>query len=102
MRFLSAVSWVERHGVMVEDFMGGSTPSLSRREQRLGLVICDDFDLSYLPEPSVDQLADHCSRVFLRPSLPRLLKVGIASTISWILWSLFSIEFHLPLFGIDF
>jgi hypothetical protein len=52
MRFLSAVSWVERQGVLVDYFMGGSRPSLSQLQSKFGLVMCDNFDLPYLPEPS--------------------------------------------------
>jgi len=53
MRFLSAVSWVERDGVLVDYFMGGGRPTLSQRHTKFGLAIRDK---SYLPEPK-DQKA---------------------------------------------
>jgi hypothetical protein len=52
MRFLSAVSWVMRGGVLVEGFSGGNLPRLMGRQHRYGHVIQDEFDLPYLPEPN--------------------------------------------------
>lgn len=52
MRFLSSVSWVEGNGALVEYFTGGNLPRPAGRSKQRGHVICDDFDLSYLPEPN--------------------------------------------------
>ena len=52
MRFLSAISWVQGSGALVEYITGGNLPRPVGRNKQGGHVICDDFDLSYLPEPS--------------------------------------------------
>lgn len=52
LRFLSAISWVEGRGIVLESFTGGSLPRPMRRQQTHVLAIQEDFDFSYLPEPS--------------------------------------------------
>jgi hypothetical protein len=52
MRFLSALAWVEDAGYLVDGIGGGSLPSPMGRSKDGGFVICDEFDLSYLPEPT--------------------------------------------------
>jgi hypothetical protein len=52
MRFLSNLSWVERHGIIVEGVSGGSMPRPLRREKTLGFSITEEFDLSYFPQPT--------------------------------------------------
>jgi hypothetical protein len=54
-RFLSAVAWVEQTGILVEEFTGGGLPRQMGRTSNPGLIICDEFDLSYLPEPADDK-----------------------------------------------
>lgn len=56
MRFLSSLSWVERHGITVDGFTGGSLPRPLGREKTMGFSISDEFELEYLPEP-VDERA---------------------------------------------
>src|SRR5262249_9458262 len=56
MRFLSALAWVEETGFSGHGLGGGSLPMPMGREKERGFAICDEFDLSYLPEPS-DQRA---------------------------------------------
>lgn len=52
MGFLSAVSWIEGGGILLEYFTGGNLPRTTGRRQKSGFVIQDDFDFSYLPEPA--------------------------------------------------
>ncbi|MGY4235091.1 hypothetical protein ACVIIW_004038 [Bradyrhizobium sp. USDA 4449] len=55
MRFLSALAWVNRTGILVSGFGGGGLPRQMRHESSLGISICQDFDLQYLPEPTDDK-----------------------------------------------
>jgi hypothetical protein len=51
MRFLSALSWVEERGFMVEGGLsGGNIPRPMGRNMEGGFGICEEFDLSYFPE----------------------------------------------------
>ena len=50
MRFVSALSWVEGSGYMVDGLGGGNLPRPSGREKERGFSICDEFDLSYFPD----------------------------------------------------
>ena len=50
-QFLSALSWIENGGVLVEHFTGGPYPNPMGRQQNFGFSIQEGFDLSYLPEP---------------------------------------------------
>lgn len=52
LRFLSTLSWVEERGFMVEGggLSGGNLPRPMGRDKERGFSICDEFDLSYLPE----------------------------------------------------
>jgi hypothetical protein len=52
MRFLSALSWVERQGYLVDGITGGSLPRPMGREKSMGFSLSDEFDLSYFPEPT--------------------------------------------------
>src|SRR5271165_3651628 len=52
LRFLSAISWVEERGVVLESFTGGNLPRPIMRRQTHVLAIQEDFDFSYLPEPA--------------------------------------------------
>jgi hypothetical protein len=52
MRFLSVLSWVEVRGFGVEGIGGGSSPFPMGRNKNSGFVICDEFNLSYLPAPA--------------------------------------------------
>lgn len=56
MRLLSAMSWVERSGVMVRGFGGGSLPRPEGRAQITGSVITAELELPDLPAPT-DQKA---------------------------------------------
>lgn len=51
MRFVSNLSWVEDRGFMTEGLGGGNLPRPMGRDKRSGFSICDEFDLSYFPEP---------------------------------------------------
>jgi hypothetical protein len=55
MRFLSNVAWVEEHGLLADSFSGGTLPLPMGRDKTLGLSICDEFDLSYFPEPAEEK-----------------------------------------------
>jgi hypothetical protein len=55
MRFLSALAWVEAKGFLVDGIGGGSLPSPAGRDKTYGFSICEEFDLSYLPEPADDK-----------------------------------------------
>jgi Methylamine utilization protein MauJ len=52
LRFLSTLSWVEERGFMVEGggLSGGNLPRPLGRDKERGILICDEFDLSYFPE----------------------------------------------------
>jgi hypothetical protein len=52
MRLLSNLSWVEDRGIVVDGIGGGSMPLPMGRDKRSGFAICDEFDLSYFPEPA--------------------------------------------------
>ena len=51
LRFLSALAWVEDAGYFVDGVGGGSMPNPMGRSKVGGFAICDESDLSYLPEP---------------------------------------------------
>lgn len=55
MRFVSNLSWVEDRGFMVEGVGGGSLPRPMGWDKRTGFSICDEFDLSYFPEPASNE-----------------------------------------------
>jgi len=90
MQFLSALSWIENGGVLVEHFTGGPHPNPTGRHQNFGFSIQEDFDLSYLPEPPDEkaQLAlalmregrglNHPAYAFL--SFYRVLEVALGGT----------------------
>jgi hypothetical protein len=52
MRFVSNLSWVENRGFMVDGVGGGNLPRPMGRDKKSGFSICDEFDLSYFPEPA--------------------------------------------------
>jgi hypothetical protein len=52
MRFVSNLSWVEERGFIVEGLGGGSSPVPMGRDKERGFSICEEFDLSYFPEPA--------------------------------------------------
>src|SRR6516162_6132978 len=55
MRFLSNLAWVEDQGLLVDGIGGGSLPMPMGRDKEYGLAICEEFDLSYFPEPTNDK-----------------------------------------------
>src|SRR3546814_18590501 len=55
MRLLSAISWAESTGIMVDHFTGGSFPSPMGRDKSYGFSITADLELTYIPEPENDQ-----------------------------------------------
>lgn len=55
MRFLSNLSWVEEIGFLVDGIGGGSLPRPMGRDKTYGFSICEEFDLSYFPEPMNDK-----------------------------------------------
>ena len=55
LRFLSALAWVEDAGYLVDGVGGGSMPNPMGRSKVGGFAICDEFDLSYLPEPASEK-----------------------------------------------
>lgn len=55
LRFLSALSWTEGSGIIVEQFTGGNLPRPMGRQKEFGLVITKDLGLTYLPEPQDDR-----------------------------------------------
>jgi hypothetical protein len=55
MRFLSNLAWVEEKGFSVDWIGGGSLPTPMRRDKTYGFSICEEFDLSYFPEPINDK-----------------------------------------------
>jgi Methylamine utilization protein MauJ len=56
MRFISMLSWIEEKGFSVEGGgpSGSNLPRPMGREKERGFSICDEFDLSYLPEVTDD------------------------------------------------
>lgn len=52
MRFVSNLSWVEDDGFLIEGIGGGSLPAPMGRSKQTGFSICEEFDLSYFPEPT--------------------------------------------------
>jgi hypothetical protein len=52
MRFVSNLAWVEDQGLIVDGLGGGSLPAPMGRDKERGLSICEEFDLSYFPEPT--------------------------------------------------
>ena len=52
MQFLSALAWIESGGILVEQFTENRHVMPMGRQQKFGFSIKDDFDFSYLPEPS--------------------------------------------------
>src|SRR3546814_12756074 len=55
MRLLSAISWAESTGIMVDHFTGGSFPSPMGRDKSYGFSIPADLELPYLPEQENEQ-----------------------------------------------
>lgn len=51
LRFLSAMSWTQSAGAIVQSFSGGGLPRPQRRGSDWGLSITADLNLTYLPEP---------------------------------------------------
>ncbi|MGH6696298.1 methylamine utilization protein MauJ [Sphingopyxis sp.] len=51
LRFLSAMSWTQSAGAIVQSFSGGGLPRPQRRGSDWGLSITPDLNLTYLPEP---------------------------------------------------
>jgi hypothetical protein len=54
LRFLSALSWAEDKGVLLEDFSGGNLPRVMRRQRAMLGIITGYLDLPYLPIPTND------------------------------------------------
>jgi hypothetical protein len=52
LRFLSTLSWVMEAGFLVDGVGGGSVPNPMGRKKEGGYSICEEFDLSYFPEPT--------------------------------------------------
>jgi hypothetical protein len=52
MRFLSNLAWAQSAGYLVDGMSGGSLPNPMSRAKETGFAICDEFDLSYFPEPA--------------------------------------------------
>lgn len=52
MRFVSALSWVEEEGMLVDGIGGGNLPRPMGRSSQQFVSICDEFHLDYLPEPN--------------------------------------------------
>lgn len=51
LRFLSAMSWTQSAGAIVQSFSGGGLPRPQRRGSDWGMSITPDLNLTYLPEP---------------------------------------------------
>lgn len=51
-RFLSSLAWVQEAGYLIEGFLGGSLPRPLGRSKVNIMSLREDFDLSYLPEPT--------------------------------------------------
>ena len=52
MRFVSALSWVEEQGMLVDGIGGGNLPRPIGRSPQQFVSICDQFHLDYLPAPN--------------------------------------------------
>lgn len=52
MRFLSTLSWVTEHGMSVDGIGGGTWLMPMGRENKFGVSITEEFDLTYFPESS--------------------------------------------------
>jgi hypothetical protein len=52
MRFVSTLAWVEDAGFLVDGVGGGNLPRQMGRNTQTGVAICEEFDLSYFPEPN--------------------------------------------------
>lgn len=52
LRFLSALSWTEDAGILVDDFSGGNLPRVMRRNRSVHGVITEYLNVPYLPEPA--------------------------------------------------
>jgi hypothetical protein len=52
MRFVSALSWVQERGILVDGIGGGNLPRPMGRPPQQFVSICDEFHLDYLPEPN--------------------------------------------------
>jgi hypothetical protein len=109
MRFLSMLSWVEERGFMVEGggFSGGNLPRPMGRDKERGFSICEEFDLSYLPEVTDDKALlalglmregrglNHVGYAFL--SFYRVLEVAFSTDkqrIEWISAALANLSGH--------
>jgi|SRR5579872_557367 len=55
LRFLSALAWVQGAGYLVGGVGGGSVPNPMGRMKEGGFSICEEFDLSFLPEPESEK-----------------------------------------------
>ena len=55
MQFISTLSWVLEGGFLVDEMSGGGLPRPMGRNKSGGFSICDEFDLSYFPEPNDDR-----------------------------------------------
>jgi hypothetical protein len=55
MRFVSALSWVEEQGMLVDGIGGGNLPRPMGHTQQQFVSICDEFHLEYLPEPNEER-----------------------------------------------
>jgi hypothetical protein len=105
MRFLSAISWVQDSGALVEYITGGNLPRPVGRNKQAGHVICEDFDLSYLPESNDEKAVlalallregrglNHPGYAFL--SSYRVLEVAIPNAKNQMKWIDENVEFCL-------
>ncbi len=55
LRLLSAISWVDGHGIALNSFTGGNLPYTMGRRQEGGFTIRQGFDYPYLPEVEEDR-----------------------------------------------
>lgn len=55
MRFLSTLAWVKEEGFLVDGIGGGSLPVPAGRDKTHRFALCEEFDLSYFPEPENDK-----------------------------------------------
>jgi Methylamine utilization protein MauJ len=108
MRFISTLSWVESRGFIVEGLGGGSLPAPMARDKEQGFAICEEFDLSYFPEPDNEKALlalalmregrglNHPTYAFL--SFFRILEVAFPNSTARTKWmndSVGSIQGHL-------
>ena len=96
MRFISDQAWVEDHGFLVDVLRGGSLPPPMGRDKERGFSICEEFDLSYFPEPASDKALlalalmregrglNHPAYAFL--SFFRVLEVAVQSANARVAW----------------